>query len=37
MAIATAGSQFMKIALFDFKVVSTNPIGSCHLRMLQAG
>lgn len=25
----------MRIAVFDYKVVPTNPIGSCHLRMLQ--
>lgn len=25
----------MKIALFDYKIVSTNPIGGCHLRMLR--
>jgi len=25
----------MHIAVFDYKVVPTNPIGSCHLRMLQ--
>jgi glycosyltransferase involved in cell wall biosynthesis len=25
----------MKIALFDYKIISTNPIGGCHLRMLR--
>ncbi|MDD1749473.1 MAG: hypothetical protein LUO89_06310, partial [Methanothrix sp.] len=26
----------MRIALFDYKVIPTNPIGSCHLQMLNA-
>jgi glycosyltransferase involved in cell wall biosynthesis len=25
----------MRIAVFDYKLISTNPVGSCHLRMLQ--
>lgn len=25
----------MRIAIFDYKVIPTNPIGSCHLRMIQ--
>jgi glycosyltransferase involved in cell wall biosynthesis len=25
----------MRIAVFDYKIIPTNPIGSCHLRMLQ--
>ncbi len=25
----------MKVAVFDYKIVSTNPIGGCHLRMLR--
>ena len=25
----------MKVALFDYKIVPTNPIGGCHLRMLR--
>lgn len=25
----------MQIAVFDYKIIPTNPIGSCHLRMLQ--
>jgi glycosyltransferase involved in cell wall biosynthesis len=25
----------MRIAIFDYKIVSTNPIGGCHLRMLR--
>lgn len=25
----------MRIALFDYKLISTNPVGSCHLRMLR--
>ncbi|WP_299030482.1 glycosyltransferase family 4 protein [uncultured Thermanaerothrix sp.] len=25
----------MRIAIFDYEVVSTNPVGSCHLRMLE--
>ncbi|WP_211322024.1 hypothetical protein, partial [Brockia lithotrophica] len=24
----------MRIAIFDYKIIPTNPIGSCHLRML---
>jgi glycosyltransferase involved in cell wall biosynthesis len=26
----------MRIALFDYKVISSNPIGSCHLQMVKA-
>ena len=25
----------MRIALFDYRVTATNPVGSCHLRLLQ--
>ena len=25
----------MRIAIFDYKVISTNPVGSCHLKMLE--
>jgi glycosyltransferase involved in cell wall biosynthesis len=30
------GSSIVRIAIFDYRVVTTNPIGSCHRRLLES-